>query len=75
MTETIYNFKSIHTSDPSALKWSRACFLSSPLIDPSNLWNKTLKYCIVTDSKLLKGIKTKYEKAALLLIRPGGTYR
>lgn len=28
------------TSEPSALKWSSACFLSSPFIDPSSLWVK-----------------------------------
>lgn len=26
------------TSEPSALKWSNACFLISPLIEPSNLY-------------------------------------
>lgn len=28
-------WEGVHTSEPSALKWSRACFLISPLMDPS----------------------------------------
>ena len=31
--------KKEHTSEPSALKWSKACFLKSPLIEPSSLYN------------------------------------
>lgn len=29
-----------HTSEPSALKWSSACFRISPLIEPSKRWEK-----------------------------------
>lgn len=27
-----------HTSEPSALKWSRACFRISPFMEPSSRW-------------------------------------
>lgn len=30
---------SAHTSEPSALKWSRACFRISPFMEPSSRWN------------------------------------
>lgn len=40
LTHTVQKSREF-TSDPSALKWSNACFLISPLMEPSNLCKTT----------------------------------
>ena len=55
MSEVLHRVKrEKHTSDPSALKWSKACFLKSPLIEPSSLYNHKLHILIIITSNYFK---------------------
>ena len=57
----ICNNKSVvHTWDPSALKWSRACFRISPLMEPSRRWK--LKCLSCRYSARISNIMTIWEK-------------
>lgn len=50
--------------DPSALKWSRACFLISPFILPSSLWNGKCLLCRYSAS--ISNILTIWENISTL---------
>jgi len=58
--KTICNNEGFHTWDPSALKWSRACFRSSPLMEPSSRWK--LKCLSCKYSARMSNIMTIWEK-------------